>query len=73
MQSTDGEQVSSVDCWKEYFTTDIIWNYLYGPLSPVATPKIGDGLRYLHAVIADLDHRYLHEDAQDSASDYGFS
>ena len=53
--------------------TDIMWNYHYGPLSPVATPKIGDGLRYLHAVIADLDHRYLHEDAQDSASDYGFS
>ena len=53
--------------------TDIMWNYHYGPLSPVATPKIGDGLRYLHAVIADLDHRYLHEEAQDSASEYGFS
>ena len=53
--------------------TDIMWNYHYAPLSPVATPKIGDGLRYLHAVIADLHHRYLHEEAQDSASEYGFS
>ena len=52
--------------------TDIMWNYRYVPLSPVATPKIGDGLRYLHAVISNLDQRYTQEDAQDSASEYGF-
>jgi hypothetical protein len=52
--------------------TDIMWNYMYAPLSPVATPRIGDGLRYLHATISNLDQRYCKEDAQDSASEYGF-
>ncbi len=52
--------------------TDIMWNYRYTPLSRVATPRIGDGLRFLHAAISNLDKRYTEEDASDSASDLGF-
>jgi hypothetical protein len=52
--------------------TDVMWDYRYTPLARVATPKIGDGLRFLHAAISNLDQRYQEDDASDSASDLGF-
>ena len=52
--------------------TDIMWNYRYTPLARVATPRIGDGLRFLHAAISNLDQRYQEDNASDSASDLGF-
>jgi hypothetical protein len=49
-----------------------MWDYRYTPLARVATPKIGDGLRFLHAAISNLDQRYQEDNASDSASDLGF-